>query len=233
MARVMVAEDDPKQAELARLYLANDEHVVTVVQDGRAVLDEVRRDPPDLLVLDLMLPKIDGWDVCRILRTEYDELAILMLTARSTVEDRLHGLGLGADDYLTKPYDPRELTARVKAMLRRAQRLSVAEADPLTIGALTLDGKRHEVTIRGRSVSCTAGEFAILKTLISRPGQVFTRNQLLDVARGSALNITARTIDVHVSNLRRKIEADPRMPTYLVTVFGVGYKLGSGDEPMT
>jgi DNA-binding response OmpR family regulator len=233
MARVLVAEDDPKQAELARLYLANDGYTAIVVNDGRAVLTEIRRGLPDLLVLDLMMPEIDGWDVCRILHSEHPELPILMLTARSTVDDRLHGLDLGADDYLTKPYDPRELMARVRALLRRAHRADRSEHDrtTLAVGSLRVDVRRHEVSIDGLPVDCTAGEFTILHTLMSRPGQVFSRAQLLEVTRGDTQYVTPRTIDVHVSNLRRKIEPDPRVPVFLVTVFGVGYKLGRGDRP--
>ncbi|GAB6902585.1 response regulator transcription factor [Kineosporia succinea] len=229
MARVMVAEDDHKQAELVRAYLTHEGHEAVVVTRGRAVLEQVRLAPPDLLVLDLMLPEVDGWEVCRRLRAEHT-LPILMVTARSTVEDRLLGLDLGADDYLTKPYDPRELMARVRALLRRAQVSPERAVTPavLGVGDLRLDPDQHEVTIDGVPVTCTSGEFLILETLLASPGRVFTRAQLLDRTRGSSQNVTERTIDVHVSNLRRKIERDPRTPRYLLTVFGVGYKLGPG-----
>ncbi len=225
-ATVMVAEDDAKQAELVRLYLSNEGHTAVVLSDGRAVLDAVRLDPPDLLILDLMMPKVSGWDVCRILRAESD-VPILMLTARSTTDDLLLGLDLGADDYLTKPYDPRELMARVRALLRRVQRLDEAEDAVLTVGDLRLDPLAHEVVIRDGPVDCTAGEFAILRALAEAPGRVFTRMALLEHTRGGDQFITERTIDVHISNLRRKIEVDPRRPDYLLTVFGVGYKMSA------
>ena len=224
-ASVMVAEDDPKQAELARLYLANEGHRTVVLLDGRAVLDAVRLDPPDLLILDLMMPKVNGWDVCRILRAEFD-LPILMLTARSTTDDLLLGLDLGADDYLTKPYDPRELMARVRALLRRTKRINDAADGVLTVGDLRVDPVQHEVEIRDTPVECTAGEFAILRALAEAPGRVFTRTVLLEHTGGDQF-ITERTIDVHISNLRKKIEVDPRQPAYLLTVFGIGYKMSA------
>jgi len=229
-AHVMVAEDDLKQAELVRLYLRDAGHTVVVVHDGRSVIDEVRHRCPDLLILDLMMPKIDGWEVCRILRGESD-LPILMLTARSTKNDLLQGLDSGADDYLTKPYDPRELMARVRALLRRSQRADDPAAEVLTVGELVIDPARYEVTMRGEPVVCTAGEFIILQTLAARVGQVFSRAALLEPTRGSDRYGTERTIDVHISNLRRKLELDPRRPQYLLTVFGVGYKLASDRPP--
>jgi DNA-binding response OmpR family regulator len=231
-ATVMVAEDDPKQAELVRLYLTNEGHTAVVLNDGRAVLDQVRLDPPDLLILDLMMPKVNGWDVCRILRAEFD-LPILMLTARSTTDDLLLGLDLGADDYLTKPYDPRELMARVRALLRRAQRFPEGAESVLTVGDLRVDPVQHEVQIRGDLVECTAGEFTILQTLAEQPGRVFTRAALLEQTRGGDQFITERTIDVHISNLRKKVEVGPRRPAYLLTVFGVGYKMSAQHSPDT
>ncbi|RKE10631.1 response regulator transcription factor [Catellatospora citrea] len=222
-ARVLVAEDDEKQAELARRYLEREGHQVVVVHDGRSALDLIRGDPPDLLVLDLMMPKVDGWDVCRVLRRESD-LPVLMLTARSTEDDLLLGLDLGADDYMTKPYSPRELVARVRTLLRR--RRAPDEPDPvLRVGGLAVDPVRHEVTRDGRLVGCTPGEFQLLRVMCEHPGRVFTREQLLGHLHGFDRYITNRTVDVHVMNLRKKIEADPRRPAYLTTVYGVGYKI--------
>jgi DNA-binding response OmpR family regulator len=226
-AYVLVAEDDVKQGELARRYLEHEGHSVVVVGDGRAALDEWRRQPPDLMVLDLMMPKVDGLDVCRILRRESD-LPVLMLTARATEDDLLLGLDLGADDYMTKPYSPRELAARVRTLLRRGRvRAEDPEpADPiLAVGAITLDPVRHEVTADGQPVSCTPGEFQLLRVLAAEPGRVFHRGQLLRHLHGFDRFVTGRTVDVHVMNLRRKIEPDPRHPARLVTVYGVGYKL--------
>jgi DNA-binding response OmpR family regulator len=226
-AYVLVAEDDPKQAELIRRYLEHEGHAVVVVGDGRAALEEIRHHPPDLLVLDVMMPRVDGLDVCRILRRDSD-LPVLMLTARSTEDDLLLGLDLGADDYLTKPYSPRELAARIRTLLRRA-RPAARPADPvLRVGGLQVDPVRHEVRAGADLVSCTPGEFALLAVLAAEPGRVFTRDQLLRHLHGFDSYVTARTVDVHVMNLRRKIEADPRHPARLLTVFGVGYKLADG-----
>ncbi|GGK85531.1 DNA-binding response regulator [Sphaerisporangium melleum] len=223
----MVAEDDVKQAELVRRYLEHEGHQVVAVHDGRAALDTVRRRSPDLLVLDVMMPKVDGLDVCRILRAESD-VPVLMLTARSTEDDLLLGLDLGADDYVTKPYSPRELMARVRTLLRRARPAAggASAADAvLRAGAVTVDPARHEVRVDGRPVECTPGEFQVLELLASQPERVFTREQILGHLHGFDRYITSRTVDVHVMNLRRKIEPDPRRPARLVTVYGVGYKL--------
>ncbi|MEV0615350.1 response regulator transcription factor [Nonomuraea sp. NPDC050404] len=224
-AYVLVAEDDPKQAELVRRYLCREEYTVRVVADGRSAIDEVRRERPDLLVLDVMMPGVDGLDVCRVLRREYD-LPVLMVTARVSANDKLLGFDLGADDYLTKPYDPRELMARVRSLLRRARQPSAQQE--LRVGDLVLDAVRHEVRIGARQVPCTPAEFRILATMVAAPEQVFSRGQLVEQAYGLDGFITERTIDVHVANLRKKIEADPRDPAYLRTVYGVGYKVTNG-----
>ncbi|MCU7729364.1 response regulator transcription factor [Actinoplanes sp. KI2] len=226
-AYVLVAEDDPKQAELARRYLEHEGHAVAVVADGRTALEEIRRSPPDVLVLDLMMPRVDGLDVCRILRRE-SELPVLMLTARTTEDDLLLGLDLGADDYLTKPYSPRELAARIRALLRRT-RPSATEHDPvLRVGNLHVDPVRHEVHCDGDPIACTPAEFHLLEVLAAEPGRAFTRDQLLRHLHGFDSYVTARTVDVHVMNLRRKIEPDPRRPIRLMTVYGIGYKLSDG-----
>ncbi|MCO8274165.1 response regulator transcription factor [Actinoplanes sp. TRM 88003] len=223
-AYLLVAEDDPKQAELLRRYLEHENHAVLVVPDGRAALDEARRNPPDLLILDVMMPRVDGLDVCRILRRDSD-LPILVLTARGGEDDLLLGLDLGADDYMTKPYSPRELAARVRTLLRRS-RPTDRPADPvLRQGNLQVDPVRHEVRADGRPITCTPGEFQLLHALVAEPGRVFTREQLLRHLHGYDSYVTARTVDVHVMNLRRKIEADPQNPVRLLTVYGVGYKL--------
>ena len=227
-AYVVVAEDDKRQAHVIRHYLEHEGHTAVVVHDGRAALDEVRRRPPDLLVLDVMMPVMDGLDVCRILRRE-SELAVLMLTARTTEEDLLLGLELGADDYLTKPYSPRELMARIRTLLRRTQRTAAPADDPvLRIGALAVDPARHTVDIGGRQVDCTPGEFEILASMAAAPDRVFSRRQLLTRTHGSDNYISERTVDMHILNLRKKLEADPGRPAYLLTVFGVGYKLTDG-----
>ncbi|WHT16801.1 response regulator transcription factor [Crossiella sp. CA-258035] len=226
-AFVLVAEDDVKQADILRRYLEQEGHAVTVVHDGRAALEVARTRGPDLVVLDVMMPGLDGLDVCRLLRRE-SELPVLMLTARSTEDDLLLGLDLGADDYMTKPFSPRELMARVRTLLRRTR--SAADDHVLRAGSLTVDPLRHEAFVDGRLVECTAGEFALLTALAEQPGRVFTRQQLLERTRGYDKFITERIIDVHVMNLRKKIEADPRRPARLLTVYRVGYKLADGGR---
>ncbi|MFF2852751.1 response regulator transcription factor [Streptomyces sp. NPDC058001] len=226
----MVAEDDDKQAELVRRYLEREGHSVTVVRDGLAVLEQVRQREPDLLVLDVMMPRADGLDVVRVLRAEERELPVLMLTARTTEDDLLLGLDLGADDYMTKPYSPRELMARVRTLLRRSRRTG-RDAEPvepsatLTVGALVVDPDRHEVRIDGEAVECTPGEFRILAAMAAEPDRVFTRQRLLEELHGFDRYISGRTVDVHIMNLRKKVEPAPRSPVRLLTVFGVGYKL--------
>ncbi|MDQ0913165.1 two-component system response regulator MtrA [Streptomyces canus] len=229
-AHVLVAEDDEMQAELIRRSLLAEGHTATVVHDGRAALDAARRLAPDLVVLDLMLPVIDGFGVCRVLRRDED-IPVVMLTARSEEDDVLLGLELGADDYMTKPYSPRELMARIRTVLRRSGRGAVADRpeDPVVrAGGLAVDPVRHEVRCDGAPVECTPAEFEILFAMVAEPERVFSRRQLLEVTRGTDRASTERAVDVHIMNLRRKIEADPRRPVRLLTVFGVGYKLSGG-----
>lgn len=224
---IVVAEDDPLQAELLRRYLEAERYRVTTVADGREVLEVTRREQPDLLLLDIMLPRVDGLDICRILRAETD-MPILMVTARTTEDDILLGLDLGADDYITKPYSPRQLVARVRTVLRRFQvshdsdRVSVA-------GTVTIDPARHEARVRGELVAFTRAEFRLLEMLSTNAGLVFSRGQLLEHMHGSDRFITERTVDVHVRNIRAKIEADPSDPRLLLTVYGVGYKFVDSD----
>ncbi|WP_341718106.1 response regulator transcription factor [Micromonospora sp. FIMYZ51] len=229
-AQVLVADDDLRQAEVVRRYLTAEGHDAVVVHDGRAALDTARRLRPDLLVLDVMMPVLDGLQVCQTLRRESD-LLVLMLTARTTEDDLLIGLELGADDYLTKPYSPRELMARVRTLLRRASRgVPVPAGTALRrIGPIEIDTAAHQVTVDGVGVACTRGEFAILAAMAEQPNRVFTRAQLLHHTHGIDRSSTERTIDVHVMNLRRKIERDPQRPAWLITVFGVGYKLTGGS----
>ncbi|TCC40536.1 response regulator transcription factor [Kribbella speibonae] len=221
-ARILVAEDDLKQAELIRRYLEREGHLTVVVHDGREAIDEARRRSPDLLVLDVMMPKVDGLDVCRVLRADGD-VPIIMLTARSTEDDLLLGLDLGADDYLTKPYNPRELVARVRSVLRRTR--SRAEGEVYRVGELEIDPGRHEVRLAGELVELTPAEFKILACLAASPGRAFSRQQLLEHAFGFDHYVFDRTVDVHVMNLRKKIEPSSGPPAYLKTVYGVGYKL--------
>ncbi|MEV6663926.1 response regulator transcription factor [Streptomyces nigra] len=230
-AHVLVAEDDTMQAELIRRSLLAEGHTATVVHDGPAALDAARRLRPDLVVLDLMLPVIDGFGVCRVLRRSDNDpdIPVLMLTARSEEDDVLLGLELGADDYMTKPYSPRELMARIRTVLRRGGRADGGREDPVVRAAgISVDPVRHEVRCDGTPVECTPAEFQILLAMTAEPERVFSRRQLLECTRGTDRASTERAVDVHIMNLRRKIEADPRRPARLLTVFGVGYKLSGG-----
>ncbi len=230
--RILVVEDEPKIAQIVTAYLERDGYKVLQASNGQRALELARADLPDLIVLDLMLPQISGWDVCRELRRNprTARVPIIMATARDEVSDRIVGLEIGADDYLIKPYNPKELIARVHALLRRVneerQAGSAAPASPvLHRGDLVIDRDRYEVRRAGQLLELTRTEFQILVTLAADPGRVFSRIQLLDAVQGEAFEGYERTIDSHVKNLRRKIELDSRQPRYIQTVIGVGYKL--------
>jgi DNA-binding response OmpR family regulator len=219
---ILVVDDDRKIVDLVSLYLKKEAYGVLSAYDGLEALEVARRSQPDLIVLDVLLPGMDGTHVCQTLRSE-SQVPIIMLTARSTDEDKLLGLDLGADDYVTKPFNPRELVARIKAVLRR----SAAEpqtADDLNYGDLSISFLRHEVSVQGQIVGLTPTEFRVLEALVREPGRAFTRSELLDRAFGYDYEGVERTVDVHVMNLRRKIEADPGKPLYIGTVPGVGYR---------
>ena len=222
MSRVLVVDDDPEIVRLVRAYLEQAGFGVLAAHDGKKAMQMARNEKPDLVVLDLMLPEMDGWDVCRALRKESD-VPVIMLTARVEETDKLVGLELGADDYVTKPFSPRELVARVRSVLRRAQGVP-SKPEQITRGAITVDLSRHAVSVRGQSVDLTPTEFDLLATLMEDPGRAFTRSQLLESVQGYAYEGYERTIDVHVKNLRQKIEADPKKPQLIKTVYGLGYK---------
>lgn len=220
--KILVVDDDRKTVDLIRLYLEREQHQVLVAYDGREALELARQRAPSLIILDWMLPKVDGLDICRILRVE-SQVPIIMLTARSTEEDKLLGLDLGADDYVTKPFSPRELVARVRVVLRRSSQ-EEALAPPLQIGDLCIDFAAHEVRRADEPVRLTPKEFKLLETLAREPGRAFSRSELVNRVFGLEYEGFERTIDVHLMNLRKKIEADPNHPLYLLTVYGVGYK---------
>ena len=222
MSRVLVVDDDPGIVKLVRAYLEQAGFDVLAAYDGKKAMQIARHERPDLVILDLMLPEMDGWDVCRALRKESD-VPVIMLTARVEETDKLVGLELGADDYVTKPFSPRELVARVRSVLRRAQGLP-SKPERITRGAITIDLSRHAVSVRGQSVDLTPTEFDLLATLVEDPGRAFTRSQLLESVQGYAYDGYERTIDVHVKNLRQKIEIDPKKPQLIRTVYGLGYK---------
>ena len=222
MATILVVDDEPKITQLVRDYLERAGFVVVTAGDGREALMRARTEHPDLIVLDLGLPQLDGLDVTRQLRRDAD-VPIIMLTARDDETDTLVGLELGADDYVTKPFSPRELVARVRAVLRRRSASSTAEV--IRAGELTLDVPRMRLEVGGRVVELTATEFMLLAAMARQPGRVFTRSQLLDAIHGVAFESYERAIDAHVKNLRRKLEPKPHEPRYLLTVYGVGYRL--------
>ncbi len=226
---ILVVEDEVKIARLVRDYLENAGFRVLVAHRGDQGLALARSERPALVILDLMLPGLDGLDVCRALHRD-SRVPIIMLTARVEETDKLVGLELGADDYVTKPFSPRELVARVRAVLRRG-RSAVPEPEVLRYGDLELDLTRHVFSVSGRRVDLTPTEFALLAALLRQPGRVFSRLQLLDLAQGEAFEGYERTIDAHIKNLRQKIEPNPRQPQYLQTVYGIGYKLAErGDQ---
>ena len=232
MARVktvLVVDDEPRIVQLARDYLENAGFGVLTAGDGASAVHAFRTRRPDLVVLDLGLPELDGIDVTRTIRAE-SPTPIVMLTARDDELDELLGLELGADDYVTKPFSPRELVARVRAVLRRADRAPEA-GETIRAGDVALDVPRMRAEVAGRPIDLTPTEFQLLATLAARPGRIFTRAQLLDAIRGVAFETYERAIDSHVKNLRRKLEPDPRRPRYVLTVYGVGYRFADDRDP--
>jgi DNA-binding response OmpR family regulator len=220
--QILVVDDEPKVVQLTRDYLEKNGFRVLSAGDGLTALAVVRRDRPDLIILDLLLPGIDGREVCRAIRREYD-IPIIMLTALAEESDQVAGLELGADDYIAKPFSPRALVARVRANLRRAQG-GVKAPVVIRAGALEVDAGRHTVTLDGRPLHLTPNEFKLLFALARQPGQTLTREQLMDDLYGAAAVGVDRSIDSHVKNLRRKLEVDPASPRFIETVYGVGYR---------
>jgi two-component system, OmpR family, alkaline phosphatase synthesis response regulator PhoP len=220
--KVLVVDDDVKTVELVKLYLNRDGYRVITAYNGTDALKMAREEHPDLIVLDLMLPGINGLDICRTLRAESD-VPIIMLTALTTDDDRLTGLDVGADDYMTKPFSPRELAARVRAVLRRLP----GERGPEKIqhGDLTVDFLKHEAYIENKPLDLTPIEFKILGALVKEPGRVFSRAQIIENALGHDFDSFDRTIDVHILKLRRKLEPEPHHPRFIKTIYGAGYKL--------
>jgi DNA-binding response OmpR family regulator len=225
--KVLVVDDDVKTVELVKLYLNRDGYRVITAYNGNDALALARSSQPDLIVLDLMLPGMSGLDVCRILRKESD-VPIIMLTALTTDDDRLAGLDLGADDYVTKPFSPRELAARVRAVLRRLP----GERGPEKVdyGELSVDFLKHEAFLEGKPLGLTPVEFKVLGALVKEPGRVFSRAQIIEKALGHDFDGFDRTIDVHILKLRRKLEPDSRHPRFIKTVYGAGYKLMEHDN---
>ena len=230
MARILLVEDDKDIAHLVALNLRDDGYDVDVVHDGLDGLNAATETDFDLLILDVMLPGMDGLELCRHLRAKDNYTLVLMLTAKSSELDRVLGLEIGADDYLTKPFSLRELQARVKALLRRKQQLEIAApqlSETLTIGDLSIDTDKRDVTVAGKKIGLTAKEFDLLLQFAQHPGKVYTRTQLLDLVWGYGYEGYEHTVNSHINRLRAKIEQDPANPSYIETVWGVGYRFAS------
>ncbi|MFZ5969459.1 MAG: response regulator transcription factor [Bacillota bacterium] len=225
--KVLIVEDEPKIVEVIEAYLKKEGFEILVAEDGEKALTILQNEFVHLIILDLMLPKISGEDVCKKIRSTSDT-PIIMLTAKSEEEEKLMGLALGADDYITKPFSPKELVGRVNALVRRAYRDSNTLADYLAFndGDLEVNIKKHIVKKKGSIVSLTANEFKLLYVLLMNPGQVFSRDQLLEKSFGFDYIGFDRTVDTHIKNIRQKIEDDPKKPIYVLTIYGVGYKFG-------
>jgi two-component system alkaline phosphatase synthesis response regulator PhoP len=231
--RVLVVDDDPQIVRLVRAYLEQAGFQVLTSANGESALHVLRRERPDLVVLDLMLPDRDGWDITRLVRADSSLAAtpIIMLTARVEDADKIIGLELGADDYITKPFSPREVVARVRALLRRSQPGGLTgRKGVLQMAGLMMDLDRHEVTVDGRPVELTTTEFDLLRVLMENPGYALTRLELIEAGLGYQYEGMERTLDSHIKNLRRKIEPDPKETTYIQTVYGVGYRLATPQE---
>ncbi|MDP3879397.1 MAG: response regulator transcription factor [Dehalococcoidales bacterium] len=223
MKKILVVDDEKKIVEIVKAYLEKEGYKVMAAYDGKSALESARRDLPDLIILDLMLPEVSGWDVCRELRRESD-VPVIMLTARDDITDKVIGLELGADDYITKPFDPKEVISRVRAVLRRSEG-KVVSGTALQVGDITVDVDRRLVRRADQPVELTPIEFDLLKMMAGSPGRVYSRMQLLDGVKGDAYEGYERTVDSHIKNLRKKLEPDPEHPRYIKTVYGVGYKL--------
>lgn len=229
--RVLVVDDEPSITEVVSAYLERDGYQVHVAHNGSDAIALARRYRPVAIILDLMLPDLSGEQVCRTLRRE-SSVPIIMLTAKNQEQDKLAGLGMGADDYITKPFSPKELTARLRAVIRRTGGESAVLVDALSFnsGELVIDAARHELTLKGIPLELTPTEWKILVTLARYPGRVYSRIELLDMIQGYDYEGFERTVDTHIKNLRAKLEADPKDPTYVLTVYGLGYKFGGTPD---
>ncbi len=228
--RILVVDDDKEIVRIVRAYLEKAGYAISVAYDGETALHIIRSDHPDLVVLDLMMPNRDGWSVTKLVRADESlaKIPIIMLTARVESEDKLLGFDLGADDYIPKPFNPNEVVARVRAVLRRSIG-GPEQPHILQLGNLLMDVDRHEVQLHGKPIELTPTEFDLLRTLIENPGHAFTRAALIEKGLGFAYEGMERTLDSHIRNLRRKIEPDPANPVYIKTVFGVGYRLSDPE----
>lgn len=226
---VVIVDDDAKLTKLLQTYFEKDGFTAWTVHEGYDAMNLIKDKKPDIIILDLMLPGIDGMEICRRLRRD-SEIPILMLTARDEETDRLIGLEMGADDYVTKPFSPREVVARAKAILRRSKRNTSVKPEPIRIGNLSIDFDRHEIKKNGEIIDVTPMEFKIMELLANHAGRVYTRLTMVEQIQEYAFDGYERTIDAHIKNLRRKIEDNPKEPRYILTVYGVGYKFTGGEN---
>ncbi len=226
---ILIVEDDPTTASLVALYLEREGFKTVHALDGQCALRLARQHSPCLVILDLMLPQVDGWEVCRELR-QFSDVPILILSAREDEFDRVMGLSLGADDYVVKPFSPRELVARVKAIRRRVRLQLTQVTNVYTHGELVLEPEKRKVTWGGRSINLTPSEYVLLQTLMGLPGRVFSRQELLDHLYPGGDSVVDRVVDVHIGKLRQKIEPDPTYPSYIVTVRGIGYQFADSAD---
>lgn len=226
---VLIVEDDPNTATLVQTYLERDGFQVIKAEDGESALRLARQHQPGFVILDVMLPRLDGWEVCRQLRT-FSNVPILMLTAREEEIDRVTGLSIGADDYVVKPFSPRELVARVKAILRRVHPIDPMQNELLTCNGLMIETEKHKVSLDGKPVNLTGSEYKLLCVLMRSPGRVFSRAELLSHFYQYGETVVDRVIDVHIGNLRQKIEKEAAQPKFILTVRGFGYKFSERDE---
>jgi len=227
--KVLIADDEQHILETVGSYLKQDGFQVVTAQNGREALFVFRHEKPDLVILDVMMPEMDGWEAARLIRKE-SSVPLLFLTARVEEIDQIRGLEIGADEYLPKPFSPRMVVARVRALLRRVYGELLSEPSVYRVGAVELNTETHLVSVAGQRIDLTPSEFGILKALITRPGRVYTRMELLDYLQGEAFAGYERTVDVHVKNLRIKIEPDSKNPEYIETVYGVGYRMTPDHE---
>lgn len=220
----LIVDDDVKLTKLLKTYFDREGFTTYLAHDGRDALYQVQEKKPDIMILDLMLPGMDGWEICRRMRKENNDMAILIVTARDEEADRLTGLDLGADDYVTKPFSPREVVVRARTILRRTRKAVSTQGEPLKVADLVIDIEQHEIRKRDKVVELTPTEFKLLEIMATNKNRTFTRLQIVERVQGYAFEGYERTIDVHIKNIRHKIEDNPKEPQYIKTVYGIGYK---------